>query len=294
MREYLIEKVLPARSLHMLAGPSGAGKTRLLFQWLRDWQTGKPFLFDPKTNEPLKAKPDLNFAYVAYDRSEESIAETMESIGDIPRLKWKSALTHVYTLIQLKDLFPDVNLIVIDALGFAVPSGRTNDYVPVASFCRGIVAFCVQQNVTVLGIHHTAKTKENERYLNPRQRLHGSNSWAAFSETVFALEPTKPDDPNVQTRELAVLPRNSREFQLTYEFRDGLLVPISKPTFIFDTDRVVFEVLESAGIGPAHVAALVVDCEMFGISRTTVYNALNRLVEKGRVFRPKEGYVQIV
>jgi hypothetical protein len=119
----------------------------------------------------------------------------------------------------------------------------------VASFCRGIVAFCIQQNVTVLGIHHTAKTKEHERYLNPRQRLNGSGSWPGFSETIFDLEPTKPDDPNVQTRELAVLPRNSREFLTTYEFRDGLLVPISKPTFIVDSDRTVFEVFRVLELG---------------------------------------------
>jgi RecA-family ATPase len=293
MREYLIEKVLPSRELHILGGPSGAGKTRLLFQWLRDWQAGKPFLFDPKTNEPFAAKPDLNIAYIAYDRSEESIQETMDAIGPIPRLKWKSARSNPYTLRHIRELFPDVNLVVIDAIASAVPMGRTNDYVTVAGFCRDIGVLCTQQNFTVLAIHHTAKAKENESYLNPRQRLSGSGSWAAFSDTVFLLEPINPDDPEKQERRLFVGPRNSAEFIVNYTFKNGQLVKTNKH-FPFDNARIVFDLLGSAGNGPAHITALVMDCELFGLTRATVYRAIEHLISEGIVFKPKEGYVQLV
>jgi hypothetical protein len=96
-------------------------------------------------------------------------------------------------------------------------SGATNDYRSVADFLANLTSLCVREDITIIGVMHSPKMKEDEAYGNPRQRISGSVAWAAYCETVVLVEPVSPDDPN-SPRRLLILPRNISAVEKTLKF----------------------------------------------------------------------------
>src|SRR5690242_1448332 len=72
----LIDRILPVHEVHILGGPSGAGKTRWLFQMLQEWKAGNSVLGYASNPVP--------YAYVSTDRSRESVKRTCEDLGIDP------------------------------------------------------------------------------------------------------------------------------------------------------------------------------------------------------------------
>lgn len=219
--EYLVYKILPAYELHLLGGPSGAGKTRLVFQIYRQWCQEHRFL-EWETNGP---PPET--MYLAFDRSTASIAETM---ADFPGLKipWASCRNQNINILRLPELYPKVKLFIIDGIATQLESGKTQDYTRVSEYVRSLGKMCEIHKITIIGLMHSPKTKKNEGYENPRQRLHGSVAWAAFGESVFLFEPKEAKNPANTERRLFVCPRNAPECFLDYKFnKQGNLDPVT-------------------------------------------------------------------
>lgn len=200
--EFLVDIIIPSREIHLLAGPSGAGKTRWLLNILKEWEQGKPFLGFP--SHPCK------WAYAATDRSMRSVHRTMKcldidpsSINIIPA--WGSDKK---TLPQIIDHAANLNarLLVIESFGkFAdgINSGS------VESHLNAVQGFIDKYDFTIIGVVESPKMKPNERYENPRQRVSGCAAWAHFTETIFLVEPTEVQDPKLPGRNLFVCPRNA-------------------------------------------------------------------------------------
>ncbi len=278
-QSYLIEEVLPEHELHIFAGPSGAGKTRLLFQGLREWQQNQTFL-------GFKCKPFPETLYLACDRSKASIEETLASFPGI-HLDWDSIRGEgAGFLTTFRAKHPHVKLLILDGIATLVPEGKVNEYGAIASFLCTLGKFCTASRLTILGIGHSAKTKENEKYSNPRQRILGSVAWAAYAETIFNLEPTKPDDPTQTQRRLFIGPRNYREHIINLEMNDGLLVPAFNPIIeeapTFSKNESVIYGIVGTGIGERW--AIVAEAEKINMSRASADRALESLVLK-RVLR---------
>lgn len=279
-QSYLIENILPENELHILAGPSGAGKTRLLFQALREWQQEGTFL-------GFKCAQFPETLYLACDRSQDSIEETLKSFPGL-RLNWHSVrgVSSVIETTLVK--FPKATFIIIDGIATLVPDGKINDYYTVSKFACHLGHLCTTKQLTMLGLGHSNKTKEGERYPDPRQRILGSVAWAAYTETIFNLEPLAPDNTaTVKTRRLFIGPRNHAEHEIRLEMQNGLFVPAFNPIIeeapkFSKSESVVYGIIGT--LGTAQRQQIVAEAVKLGLSVRTIDRCIQSLV-KMRVIR---------
>lgn len=286
MRPYLIDKILPAHEVHLFGGPSGAGKTRMLFQWLQEWQSKSSVM-----GFPAKKQPKLG--YVAMDRTEPSVRETMDSIfRQFPIvMEWRSlvGLANLSAEILVKG-YADFDLLIIDGIASMVPDGKIIDYRVVAQFLASLSAACQKYDTTLLGILHSTKTKENETFLNPRQRIAGSVAWAAYSETIFMLDPIKPDNPEECQRKLFVLPRNAGEFTKLFRFNPSGRLEEVLDAGLMESEQVVLGIIRT---GTSDRREIVQLASQLGISRPSVDRVLRHLLELGLIHKSGRGeYVE--
>lgn len=212
----LIEGILPANEIHLLAGPTGAGKTRWLFQTLIRWQAGQSILGH-------HANP-VSWVYVASDRTSVSAKRTLDSMKiDPSKIEFIAAWDKQLTLNQIIDHAEGSHLIVIESFGSFVdhPATSTN----VKRFMQAVSKMIRDSNQTIIGVMESPKQKPKERYGNPRQRISGVASWGHFAETVMLVEPV-PGDESCPDRTVHICPRNGPEVVLELTFRsDGRLHP---------------------------------------------------------------------
>lgn len=203
MSDYLIDHILPKREIHLLGGPSGAGKTRWLLPMLLDWQKGLPVL-------GFESFPS-SWAYLACDRGKDSICRTLESMNipafSIPLISvWDDHLKWVQILEKATQ--SKAELIVIESFGSFIEGLQTGTRVKhhISDTYRNLC----QRGKTVIGIVESPKQKGGtyDRYENPRQRISGAAAWAHFTETVMLVEPSDLADPACASRQLYVCPRN--------------------------------------------------------------------------------------
>jgi hypothetical protein len=227
--EFIIDELMPTREVHIIAGPSGAGKTTFLFQMLSDIQAGVPVFGYPTHPVPI--------AYIACDRSLAGIHRTLERIGltpafpvyslfTSPEFKLPSHRTPMGMLSQLKSLHPEVQLIVVDAIGLLLDDGH--GYGKTGSFITSMVEMCTANNQTIWGIHHSPKQKTDSKYASARQRLSGFTSWAGCASLIVLVEPAEEGDVNNRDRNVIVLPRDAPEVSLSYTTDlDGRIIPVT-------------------------------------------------------------------
>ena len=214
-KRWFITRLFPSREVHLIGGPSGAGKTRWLLDIIREWKEGRDIYGYTSHPQP--------FLYISCDRSKESVQTTLDDLGlDIP---FKSLPEDFYqipkSLAGLEKLFllhPNVRIFFFDAI--AVFCSKPNDYNFVETFLTGIMRLCKKYNITVFGTTHATKVKEGENFPDVRQRIIGSAAWAAFSDTVCILEKIGPQDESGE-RKIYILPRNAKEFAVRLRFDEN-------------------------------------------------------------------------
>lgn len=224
--EYLIDDILPAREVHFLAGPSGAGKSTFNFQFLENWSSGNKVF--GHSSHPVP------FLYVSCDRSLASVYRTIKRVGTKPPEMMMSVIdANIKTMASLQQhvltKFPTAKFLIFDGIASLTPQGKIGDYQTVSDFLKDLSSWCQRNDRTIMGMGHSAKTKEGETYLSPRERILGSVAWGGFSETVIFIEPAKADDTGNKLRYLHLLPRNFREERFEMELSsEGLLIPVEK------------------------------------------------------------------
>jgi hypothetical protein len=209
--KYLIETILPKREVHLLGGPSGAGKTRwLLTTLLMHWRHGLPVL-------GYKSYP-VPWVYIAADRTLDSVGRTMAGMGlslsgipIVPAWDDKLGLNGIFDGIDKAG----ASLAIIESFGsFVEPPYNSNNVKSLLQLCSRA---CQKGNLTIIGVVESPKMKPYERYENPRQRISGAAAWGHFSETIFLVEPD-PKDPESLNRTLWVCPRNAPMIKKTGSF----------------------------------------------------------------------------
>lgn len=219
--KWIVEKIFPARRIHILAGASGSNKTTYLLQHLFEWEKGRPL-------HGYSSFP-VPWVYVTCDRSREETEETFTRMGiDLNAIntvylldeKYRDVRTIETLFSRLTKEFPDARLYVIDAFYTLTPGGKYNDNATVNDFLRTIVRLCDQHDVTIIGTHHSPKMKEGDGYVAARDCILGAIAWGAFSSTVLHIRSPKPEDPACLERTLAILPRNGAALVLEYVLDD--------------------------------------------------------------------------
>jgi hypothetical protein len=220
-QEFLIDDLLPAGEIHLLAGSSGSGKTTWLFQMLADWQQGKEVFGH--------ASHPVPYAYVSVDRSRTSVTRTLQRLGLVDKITriicredLPSAISLGSVLQACREKHPDSKVFFIE--GFQTMVGdKGNSYTPVAQLLQATTAYCAQNGLTVVGVCHSPKMKIEEGFKHPRETVLGSVAWAAFSDTVITMDL----DEKTGIVNLNMLPRNaaSETHQLVFSPPNGILIP---------------------------------------------------------------------
>lgn len=281
--EWLIKDIFPTGEIHLIGGPSGAGKSTWLIKMIESWQKGLSIFGHESYPVP--------FIYFSGDRSEAGVRRTFKRIGVddtkfpiyVPRgADNEASLESILT--KILKARPEIKVFFVEGLGSKVPQGKTNDYTIVAKFLKKLTEFCERNKVTIIGVVHSAKTKEGEGYLNPRQRALGSVAWAAFSETIILVEPMKPDNPEDSTRQVLILPRNAKEQAFKLEFDGGQLVPVRKAP---KNNEILDKYL--ATLEPGEIFTNK-DAEDFtNLSDSSLRFELKKLIDNGKLAKRKAG-----
>ncbi len=232
MNEFLVDSVLPTNEIHLIAGPSGAGKTTWLLQFIEGWRQDFAFFGHESHSSP--------FVYLSADRSERSVLRTFSRLRIDPdnfHIETASSIASqdLFTVIkQLREKYDDLRVVFIEGFQSFTPGHKMNDYGVVATFLTKLLKYAVTHNLTIVGVCHATKTKKDETYENPRQKINGSVAWAAYSDTIIFIEPADAADVNNQSRKIMLLPRNAAERMYMMEFKDGVLKEKTKPLTSWD------------------------------------------------------------
>jgi hypothetical protein len=295
-QDHLIDRLLPEREVHLLAGPSGAGKTTWLTAFLHSWSHGEAIFGNKSHPAP--------YLYISLDRSYSSVLRTLDRLGmahdQFPFYEPPDSITSATPLIKIiedaKKKHPDVRLVVVEGIASRVPDGKSNDYKIVADFLLSLRKTCEKLDITVLGVAHTTKTKGEDRYENPRQRIAGSVAWGGFSETIIILEPKDPEDVSENApRELMLLPRNWKEQVFEYGFVDGLLV--EKKTVKTTNYQTMQLYLSNVSENPNTGTRLFNPTEAMektGLSKSSLYAELTKLLNQRVIEKLDHGSYRII
>lgn len=290
------EGLFPKGQVHLLAGPSGAGKTRLAFQMYRALTSLNGEWLGRKTIP-------CAWAYVSGDRATNSVKETQKGLG----VNFK-----VFSLVDqgivgadlASDVFPKLtnfygyrpNFVYIDGFTSLVPQGKLNEYQIVAKWLANLQMYAQRKNLTIVGACHTTKVREGEAFKDPRQRIAGSVAWAAYSESVVILEGY---GNNPHKRRVILLPRNGPEEGLFMEFQqDGSLkiADGSKDSQLAD-QFVLGNIYNALGLKTGeeiYYLKLWLEAQKKQVNKRTFDRWLAKQVESGGLERVKKGvYVKV-
>jgi hypothetical protein len=290
--EHIIDSLMPRREVHILAGASGVGKSTLMFQ-----------LVDLLTNgEEVFGHPShpVSIGYLCADRSDADLARTFERVRvktQIPRYsiftndKFKDTHSATDAIRRLLLLHPEVNFVILDAVSTFVEN--VNSAREVGNFLKSLTALAQANNITILLIHHTAKTKKDSGYSTPREKMAGCGAWGGYSNLNLILDAKDSSDPSDPYRILYVCPRNSTNFTIDYMLdSEGMLIEIpkaddkQKPA---DRRAAQDEWLESQPETRFHVSDLHAGLDE--PAQKTFYRIVGRWIDEGKLKRDKEkGY----
>lgn len=217
MPSYIVDLLLPRREIHLLAGPTGAGKTRWLLDMLSAWEVGENVL-------GYKSFP-CPWVYVVGDRTASGTLRTMDSMGinadSIPVLPaWDLRLSLEDTLHAAKER--GAQFLVIEGFGRYAPE-RGNS-TAIAHFLQDCYTWIHKLDLTILGVMESPKMKPRDRYGNPRQRISGAATWGHSTETIFLVEPADEQHPENPMRWLFVCPRNAPGQRLSASLSSGRFI----------------------------------------------------------------------
>jgi len=227
--EWLVEGIIPTEELHLIGGPSGAGKTTWVIQWLEQWHEGKVESFFGHKVNPLP------FCYASVERSDAGVQRKLKRLGINPKtFPWIAGSTSLDGVItEAKKKYPNAAVLFIDGFACFAPGpkpGKT-EYKVISDFLIGCSKKCRDQHLTIFGIVHSPKMKAAEVYHNPRQRVLGSVAWAAMSDCIMLVEPKLTENEQITPlRNFFLLPREAPEEVYEMTFETGRLELIREDT----------------------------------------------------------------
>lgn len=200
-RRYLVDTIFPTGGLHLLGGPSSAGKTTLLLQTLYAWDRAQA-VFGNFQSHPCE------WVYVSGDRSLSETNATLDRLGyadwDIPCYAMEdlalrdsgNLISEEPTIFHVANRFPDAELIVVEGLQAFLPNTqrgqsqnkadqlwmmRIRDQIlnPSKKFLHGR---------TIIATTHTAKSKQQAGKMDKRNSFLGSAALIGACSTCLSFD----------------------------------------------------------------------------------------------------------
>jgi AAA domain len=295
----LIDKLLPANSIHLLAGAPGAGKTTLAAWLLRELRDGQPVFGYP-------SHPPAAMAVLVADRGWSSHAQWFAAVGlaDIPhyslhddagfrwdRLKhadgWMATLLDALTW-KLGAL-PPGSLLLVDPLTVFLGGDMIN-YNRIFAALGVLGQLCVARRLTILGTAHASKQRGGPfQYTRPQDRILGSTALVGCADTVFYL--ATPAETQNDWCELTWTPHHapaaSRRLRRNQDTGLFEFLEDEAPATVVCREGIV---LEAVGLAPTPIRAILRAASAHGLSRTTVYRTLNALADEQLILPCQHGH----
>jgi len=226
----IIEGILPRDRLHLIAGPSGVGKSTLIFQMVEAIRAGTPFFGFPATPVPI--------LYITADRTRKEHEETCVRVGvDFAGIKVVTMGDYLSLplLVEILDKHAHKDyLVIVEPLPFFIVDalnrpGNINDNTQVSRFLSMLKVRCEKEKYTMLGSCHAPKSKEGNNYQMMRERIAGTNAWGAYTATNICLELQDPSDVASPFRAIHFILRNTKSFSKQFQFTDTGRLEICQP-----------------------------------------------------------------
>lgn len=178
--------ILPLHQFSLLVGPSGCGKTTLTLQMWKHHEKGKPF--------PVMLDPSIKRAAIVLADRTSSEAETRSKYLGIDSLEIYGIVDDTNLDLNvirdplklwghiLRTLKTDPQLIIIDPIALFM-EGSLIDYKSVAITLIRFNQYAMKYKTTLLGLHHTAKQRADNKYARPQDRVSGSGAFPGYSST---------------------------------------------------------------------------------------------------------------
>lgn len=211
---FLIDRILPSKRVHLLAGISSSGKSRFIVPALKAFEKGLPVI-------GLTCRP-VPWVLVCADRPLEdaedmiaSLGYTTDEISIIPAFGNDNKPTY-----QIIDEIKKRGAKLVLWEGFDFMVKNPNSPGEVREFLSKMTGYC-QDGLTILGTVGVAKLKPHEVYQNPRQLVGGSSIWERATSTDLILQAINPKDISDPRRMLYVSLKNFPSFQVNGQFDES-------------------------------------------------------------------------
>jgi hypothetical protein len=239
--ERTTNELFPPQRVHLIFGPSHAGKTILQLQIIDDWLADRTIL-------DIYAPIPRRICYVSTDRPESVTIGYQQSLylAPFPHISLIGSERQDQTLsgafLAAERRVPGLEVLFIDSLISLCPGSLVNSQ-DVARFLRDAAAVCRQRRVTIIGTMPNAKAVASgppPRYLD---RIYGASSWSSSTDSKIMIDFYKSEPYPIDRRRRVVLfPWNQPEEILTLRHGEsGRLHLVTPETEEVNADAVLDE-----------------------------------------------------
>jgi hypothetical protein len=280
--------ILPRKHLHILSGASGSGKTTLILQSLKKWEDGEPF--------PIEFDA-TSIGYLVADRGEGDVKDMARIIGLKKVEIYGFVGDKTFPLTYLKDaevllqkcldrLKGKHDMIILDPLLPFMKEKNTKDLTSTMLSLIPLSRMADSNNMTILGSHHSTKTRTDFSYLRAQDRSSGSAGMQGYSCVQLALvEPSEMGGmyymleitPHREPRKSFFMDRGEGGWFSVVEYERGRLGKLAK---VFKEDKMPTKELLSL-------------TKEMGISKSSLYRELDKLIESGALQKSYKGVYEI-
>lgn len=230
-----IPGVIQFGSVNLLAGAPGVGKTALTATLLRQLRDGEPIFETPTCTPP-------RIAYLCADRGWETAQTWLERAGfpdiihysltdddDFDDNKLHNKRARLVILRECLDKLGDLprgSFVCVDPIALFM-GGNLLDYDTCAIFLIGIRKICRARGITILGLGHASKQKNDkkEQYRRLQDRILGSAAQHGYGDTQMYLAAPEETGEDFYTFLWQPHLRKPEYFKLMREEESGLFIP---------------------------------------------------------------------
>lgn len=297
-----IPGVIDFRTVNILAGAPGVGKTTMFAEWCARWRDGRTICGLPthaptglfylssdrgghSTNKLLNHHQLLD-NYTVYYNPLDDPSFDRRLLGNanvsLETLRW--CLKQFATPI-----IPGSHLAIDPAAPFFVP-GSQNEPRAVGRLLWELHIIARELQCTIFILAHFSKqlADASQRYTRPQDRISGSGAWSGFSDTqIYMVDPEPPAQPY---HLLGWNPRHAPPAQFKF-VRDGqVFVPyhsledVGAKYAVPESARALFLLIPDAGCPTSELESAAT--ALLGISRASLFRYLKVLEAKGVIERP--------
>jgi hypothetical protein len=223
--------IFAKRSVHLVQGSSGNGKTTLGLQMLYAQRRGDTFF----GRQGLKR----NFRVVWQDRNFSELERQLDGMGlldDPPPTSVWHGHEPDEALITTMENFPETEVLFVEGLDLWCEDAK--DMKHVATLATNVRDVAEHYHISIIATVGMPKMKPREKYAAPRDRAFGSSAWARKADTVVDILVPEDDDQ----REVQVLSRTGKAQRLTFRWENGVLVPVVPAITVGPVDEAVGKV----------------------------------------------------